>query len=323
MPLRLVRTAELEPAAPFHFDATVYKPDHFPSADNESRPGVRWQTMRWEDELFGLKLENVGTVDEPQIRLSVWAGAEPAGELLDRLIAEVVYRYSLDLELAAFYRRARRDPRLEPVIERWRGMRPLNYSSLYEYLVIAIVLQNATARRSVQMLQALFERYGTLLSFDGKRLYAYWPPQCLARAPEDELRGLKVGYRARSLRRVSAAFASGAVDELALRQAPLEEQRRALLGLYGVGPASAGYILSDVFHQLDELSHISPWEQKIYSKLFFDTDPEHPVPVERLLQLFEERFAGFRGLAVHYLWEDLFWQRREGGAAWLEPLIRL
>ena len=39
------------------------------------------------------------------------------------------------------------------------------------------------------------------------------------------------------------------------------------MALYGVGPASVWYILSDVFHHLDELNHISPWEQKIYSKV--------------------------------------------------------
>jgi hypothetical protein len=38
-------------------------------------------------------------------------------------------------------------------------------------------------------------------------------------------------------------------------------------------------------HHLDEFEHISPWEQKIYAKLFFDTDPERPVPwLERMLR---------------------------------------
>jgi 3-methyladenine DNA glycosylase/8-oxoguanine DNA glycosylase len=46
-------------------------------------------------------------------------------------------------------------------------MRPAHAGSLYECLVIAIVLQNATVRRTVQMMQALLERYGTLLSYDG------------------------------------------------------------------------------------------------------------------------------------------------------------
>jgi len=52
-------------------------------------------------------------------------------------------------------------------------MRPMHLGSLHEYIVIAIVLQNATVRRSVQMLQALFERYGTQLQFDDRVLYGF------------------------------------------------------------------------------------------------------------------------------------------------------
>jgi 3-methyladenine DNA glycosylase/8-oxoguanine DNA glycosylase len=201
-------------------------------------------------------------------------------------------------------------------------MRPMHLGSLYEYLVIAIVLQNATVRRSVQMLQGLFERYGSPLRFDGKELYGFWEADTLAGATETELRALKVGYRARSLLRVSEAVARGDIDERALRGAPVEEQRRALLSLYGVGPASVGYILVDVFHAFDELVHISPWEQKIYSRLLFGSPVDEPVPVATLLDRLAD-WSPWRALAIHYVWEDLFWRHETAGVEWLAPLIRL
>lgn len=140
---------------------------------------------------------------------------------------------------------------------------------------------------------------------------------------EEELRALKVGYRAKTIKRVTEAFAKGEIDEFALRKKSKEVQRKVLLDLYGIGPASVGYILSDVFHHLDELEYISPWEQKIYSKLFFDTPPEQPVSVEILLGFFKEHFGEYRMLAVHYVWEDLFWRRKQEDSGWLEKLIRL
>jgi hypothetical protein len=91
----------------------------------------------------------------------------------------------------------------------------------------------------------------------------------------------------------------------------------------GIGPASVGYILFDVFHRWDDFRHISPWEQKIYSKMFFDRSPEDPVPVSDLLALFEQRFSPWRMLAVHYLWEDMWWRRVHEPVEWLEQLIRL
>ena len=198
----------------------------------------------------------------------------------------------------------------------------MHMGSLYEYLVIAIVLQNATVRRSVQMLQALFEGYGTLLRFDRRELYGFWEPATLAGTTEQELRALKVGYRARRLLEVSAAIAGGQVDQGALREATVDEQREALLSIYGVGPASVGYILVDVFHAFDELSHISPWEQGIYSRLLLGSPVDDPAPVPVLLERIA-RWSPWRALAVHYLWEDLFWRHRADPIDWLAPLIRL
>lgn len=321
--LNYKQVVELIPCPPLDFDASMFKPDHFPSPDNTWVPGIRWQTMRWEGAALGLKLENRGTTRDPRIRLSVWSAEKLDRVFLNRLRDEITYRYNVQLDLTGFNRRFRGDPQLGPIIRKWQGLRPCCYSSLYEYLIIAIVLQNCTVRRSANMMRALLDRYGELLAYDGKELYCFWEPEQIAGVTEQELRDLKVGYRAKSIRRVTGAFVDREIDEQELRRKPLEEQRAALLGLYGIGPASVGYILFDVFHHLDELDHISPWEQKIYSKLFFNRDPEKPVPVDRLLRLFERRFGGYRLLAVHYIWEDLFWKRQHASVDWLEKLIRL
>jgi 3-methyladenine DNA glycosylase/8-oxoguanine DNA glycosylase len=315
-------TLILHPLPPFHFDSSLHNPDHFPSTDNLWQPGIRWQTMLWQGVALGLKFENIGSLDQPEVHLGVWSAQALSREFLASLQAEIDFRYNFSLDLTDFYRRFNAHPQLGPVIRRWRGMRPLNACSLYEYLIISIVLQNATVRRSVNMLQALYDAYGSQLAYDGQVMSCFWLPQALDQVSEEELRRLKVGYRAKSILRVTEAFTHGGMDEFALRQQPLETLRQALLGLYGIGPASVGYLLSGVFHQWDDFNHISPWEQKIYSKLFFDRDPEDPVPVAQLLELFAG-FAPWRGMAVHYLWEDLWWRRLNEPVEWLEKLIRL
>jgi 3-methyladenine DNA glycosylase/8-oxoguanine DNA glycosylase len=316
--LRRRATIELEPSQPFAFDSTFHKPDHFPSQDAAWEPGVRWQAMRFQGRLLGLRIEEAAS----QVRVGVWADAAVPETFLAALAEELAWRANLRLDLADFERRARRDRELAPVVSRWRGMRPMHMGSLYEYLVIAIVLQNATVRRSVQMLQALFERYGTLVRFDRRELYGFWEPATLAGTAEQELRALKVGYRARRLLEVSAAVSGGQVDQAALREATVDDQRAALLSLYGVGPASVGYILVDVFHAFDELSHVSPWEQGIYSRLLLGLPVDDPAPVPVLLE-HVARWSPWRALAVHYLWEDLFWRHRTEPIDWLAPLIRV
>jgi len=316
------RDLELAPTSPFHFDATMHKPDHFPSPDNAWAPGVRWQTMRWRGEPLGLRVADGGTRAHPRVLVRVWSRGRLPGEFMEGLAGELAWRWNLELDLRGFNARFASDPQIGPVLRRWRGMRPASWSSLYEYLVIAIVLQNAVVHRSIQMMRALLERYGTLLRYGGRELYGFWDPADLDGVAEEELRALKVGYRARSIVRVTEAFARGGLDEIALRGRPEAEQREALLGLYGIGPASAGYILSDVFHRLGPLTHIPPWEQRIYSMLFLGRDPGRPVPADRLLRILNRRFGEHATLAVHYAWEDLFWRWRRGKAAWLDPLIR-
>jgi hypothetical protein len=45
--------------------------------------------------------------------------------------------------------------------------------------------------------------------------------------------------------------------------------------------------------------------------------------MQDLIDFFERNFHGYKMLAVHYIWEDLFWKRKYEQIPWLEKLIRL
>src|SRR3972149_4464580 len=322
MKLIKVATIEITLTSPFNFDATFHKPDHFTSGDNYWEPGTRWQTWLYGGKPYGLKFVNIGTREKPKIKIDIWTDRKPKQETIDSLIKEIRFRYNLDLDLTDFYKSFKNDKVLAPIIKKWHGMRPGHPSSLYEYLIIGIVLQNATVKRSVQMFRALLENYGTKLEYDGKRLWCFWKEGGLSKTTEPELRDLKVGYRAKSIKKTDDYFAQGAINEMDLRKKDRETQMTELLKLYGVGPATVWYLLFDVFHHWDFFNHVSPWAQKIYSKVFFDQDPEKPVPVKKLLKHFA-KFGAYKQLAVHYIWEDLWWKRKNEHIPWLEKLIKV
>lgn len=323
MKLKHQEVLEIIPTFPFNFNLTFYKPDHFPSRDCFWEPGKRWQTMLWRGEKLGLICRDFSKKGNPKIRVEVFSTKRLSSEFYESLKTEIIWRFNLDLDLRDFYKKAEKDSILAPIIRKFSGLRPMHAGSLYEYLIIGVVLQNATVKRSVSMLQALFEKYGTLLEYENQKLWCFWEPRILASIREEELRSLKVGYRAKSLIKVSQPFATGAIDELKLRKKDKEEQGETLLSLYGVGPATLGYIMVDVFHHWDYINHISPWEQKIYTKIFFNKDwKKGLVPVEEMLKFFE-RWGKWKALAVHYVWEDIWWKRKSEHLPWLEELIRL
>lgn len=319
--LNYKQVIEITPTSPFVFDPTFHKPGHFTSGDNYWEPGIRWQTWAWEEQCLGLKFENKGTVDDPKIAVHIYSPKPLSQGLIGSLIAEVRYRYNLDLDLNDFYQKFKNDQMLGPVIKKLQGMRPGHPSSLYEYLIIGIVLQNATVRRSIQMFKALLENYGTELEFDGKKLWCFWEPGRLKNVSEENLRTLKVGYRAKSIKVIDNQFHDGLLDEMELRKKDRETQMKELLKIYGIGPATVWYLLFDVFHHWDFFNHVSPWEQKIYSKLFFNKDPENPVAEKKILKHFE-KFGEYKQLVVHYVWEDLWWRRKNEHIPWFEKEIR-
>lgn len=322
MKLKEIAAITIIPSKPFDFDSTFHKPAHFPSGDNHWESGIRWQTWFWKGKQLGLKFENKGTRNVPKIKTTIYYNKPLGKEFLTSLLEEVRYRYCLNLDLTDYYAKFKDDKVLGPIIKKWKGLRPGQQNSLYEYLIVGIVLQNTVVKRSIQMLQALFENYGKLLEYDGKRLYCSWKPGGLKRVTENQLRELKVGYRAKTIKRIDDQFAKGLIDEIELREKNLNTQKEELLKLYGVGPATVWYLLFDVFHNWNFFDHISPWEQKIYSKVFFNKDTENPVPVKKLLKHFE-KYKPYQQLAIHYIWDDLWWKRKNKNIPWLEKQIRV
>jgi len=309
----------LEPKAPYNFDANFHKPSHFPSSDNIWEKGKYWITMVWKDKKLGLKFENFGMVNQPKIKVNIYSQKRLSENFIKELIPEIRWRFNFDQDISEFCKKFKNDRILGPVIKKWKGMKPIAANSLYETLIIYLVLQNATVRRSVQMLENLFNKFGKKVNFDNKILSTFWEPKEMVKANEQELRELKVGYRAKFFLKITKQFVNKEIDEFILRKMPKEKIKKEMLKLYGIGPASVEYLLFEDFYFLDALETIPPWEQKIMSRLIFN---KKLIPVEKILKFFE-RFKPYQKLAFHYLWEDLFWKRKHQHIDWLEKEIRL
>ena len=312
---------DIKPSAPFHFDGTFHKPSHFPAPLDAWEPGKFWTAMRVGQSVYGIRITNAGTQSLPKIRVDVFHPRKPAASELGAIRTEISWRFDLEADLAEFNRAARSDRRFAPIFRRWRGSRAGDRLSLYELMIVSIVLQNATVRRTVQMMNALLDAFGTPINFDSHTLFAVWRPLDMRDVTEDELRALKVGYRARFIKRLSDDFANGTVDEAAIRSMDLESARRELMKLYGVGPETAQILLYPACHRYGPMHHIAPWQQKIYSRIFYG---RRLVPAAKILTDLNRRYGNWATMAVSYVWEDLFWRRKRGEQIeWLEREIRL
>lgn len=308
------------PSSPFHFDGTFHKPSHFPGTLDSWETGTYWQSIRVGKRLFGLKIKDKGETQKPRIKVFVFYDKDISKNELEKIRQEIIWRFDLNADLKEFNKLAKSDKRFYPIFKKWLGMRNSSAHNLYELLIIAVLLQNATVRRTVQMTNVLLDSYGTKLKFGGKEIFAIWLPEKLNNVSEQNLRNLKIGYRAKFINRLSHDFAEGKIDEPKLRTLNQESARKELMELYGVGPETARILLFEVCHQYNTFDHIAPWQQKIYSRLFYK---KQLVPANKIRDDIKKQYGEYSMLAVHYIWEDIFWRRKNEKIDWLEKEIRL
>ncbi|MBU4124160.1 MAG: hypothetical protein KKI14_01700 [Nanoarchaeota archaeon] len=319
--LNMKKSLVIEPKPPYNFDATIFKPSHYPDPLSKYEAGKYWFPMRFKNKVYGIKMESLGTINKPKIKISISYKSNLSKNEMKEIIDELDYRLEFNRDISEFFRRFKNDKVLSPFIAKWYGMHGSCTHDLYGLLMVGIFLQNATVRRTVQMTEAMLKKYGTKVIFDGKEVYEFWKPEKIIKVSETDLRALKVGYRAKLFIKLSETFVKEYIDEFELRKMSVENAKKKLIKLYGVGPETARILLHEALHHYDIFEHVSPWQQKIYSKLLFG---KKLVPVEKIIGYVNSHWGEWSVLATNYIWEDIFWRRKHGeNIPWLEKEIRL
>ncbi len=314
MKLNQVYSATIYPNAPYNFDYSVHNPSHYPTALVKYEEGSIWFSFRFNNKLLGIKLTNQGTVPKPKIELEAYYSEELDKTYKEELLKELGYRFQFGSDYSDFYKKFESDKLVGEVLKKFKGMHSFCIEGLYEYLMIAILLQNANIKRTVQMTNTMLEKYGDAIEFDGTKLYSIWKPERILKAAEEELRALKVGYRAKSFLRATQDYLE--IDEFAMRKLNNADLRKELMKIYGVGPASVDYIMSGVFHR-EVLNTIPPWEAKIYSRLL----GLKTVDPKEIMDFLDKRYGADKAAVIGHLFMDVSWKHKYDRVDWMEKLV--
>jgi 3-methyladenine DNA glycosylase/8-oxoguanine DNA glycosylase len=314
MKLKLVHTTVIYPTTPYNFNYSVHNPTHYPDKLNKWEPGRLWFSFRFKGKLIGIKFENQGTVLKPKIKAKFYYKTKLNEEYINLLLKELDYRFEFKEGYSKFYEKFERDRLVGKILKKFKGMKNFCREGLYEYLMIAILLQNTNVKRTVQMTNAMLKDYGEKIEFDGIKLYSIWKPERIIKVPEEELRALKVGYRAKSFLRATEDCIK--INEFSMRNLNDIDLRKELLKIYGVGPASVDYIMTGVYHR-DVLDTIMPWEAKIYSKLLGlkTTNPNE------IMTFLDRLYGEYKSKIIGHLFMDVSWKHKYEKLDWMEKLL--
>lgn len=304
--LKRVFAFEARPKLPFNFEAT-YKPSHFETPLEKYEEGTYWFTMRFLGKVFGIKMWSEGTISKPRVKAVIYAKEGIGKEEKISLVEELSYRLGFYEDINEFIGLAEKQAIMKEPLKRLKGMRVTALESLYELLIIAIVLQNANVARTRAMMKNLLERFGKKVVFDSKELYAFFAPKDIVKAGKKKLDACRLGYRDKFVLAVSKSFLKKEIDELKLRKLPKEQAKRELMKLTGIGEYSAGIFLFEALKHYDELV-LDVWNTPIFAKQLFGRESQNK---EKVLKEMEKRFGRWKGLAGLYIIENLYWKERE------------
>ena len=240
---------------------------------------VRTSNRAWLGGPYGLEIRSAPPVD---------------GECLEHLMRTY---FRLDDDIEAIYREITRDPRVELMVSRYRGLRLLSVEP-WECLISFICSANSNMSRIHANMEAMAESFGEPVTLDGRVVHTFPTPQRLAAAGELALRSLGLGFRAPYVARAASAVADGELDLEGLRLLPYQEAKLRLVELPGIGSKIADCVL---LHSLDKMEAfpIDVWVRRALREWYFDG--EKPPSDRLMLEWATEYFGPYAGYAELYL----------------------
>ncbi len=286
---------------PFDFELTVKKPAgwHWSTPFEVFEDETMSTALRLSDfRLVGLRLKSVGGAVTVEAFSSYKMDAAGKNELFER----VKLGLGVGDDLTGFYSLANKDALTGQLKMDLYGMRLGFLGDVFERALLAICLQMAPMKRSIQMMNCLIRRYGEAVRLDDDREILYWPsPMKIAETPTSDLREkCNIGYRAKPIKKVAETITKGFPNILKLKNLTEVQAFKQLKSLYGVGDYSAQIISPHSGFPLDV------WSARIFHEIIFGVTPKEPRRVIRKVE--EEarrRWGEYRWHIFVYALNDL------------------
>ena len=196
-------------------------------------------------------VRQLGSTNRPVLQVTVRGSRlapairSPAKALLERM-------FGLPVDLTPFRSVAARDPRLRPLAERFQGLKPPRFPTVFEAICNGIACQQFTLTVGIEMLNRLARACAPAMRIGNVVHYAFPRPQDLVRMRVATLRHLGFSrQKAHALLSLSRALVAGALDLDAIKAMDNGAARERLLELDGVGRWTAEYALLRGLGRLD------------------------------------------------------------------------
>lgn len=189
--------------------------------------------------------------------------------------------FDLDRDYAAICAKLKEDELVRETIDEYYGIRILNQEP-WEALVSFVISQQNNIKRIKGIIKRLCDTYGEKIC-DG--WHAFPTSKTLSKLSVEDFEAIGLGYRAKYVKKLADDVESGVIDLAAIKAMNLDDAKKTLLSIYGVGEKVANCALLFGF-QFIRCFPVDVWMKRVL-QYYPDGLPEC--------------FSGYEGIAQQYL----------------------
>lgn len=233
----------LRPIPPFRLDLTAWA-----LRRRERNIVDRWdgsnyrRAMVIDDSCVEVAVTQIGSCEQP--RLAVTVSGDLRSKTRSTVTQLLVRMLGLHTNLQPFYAVAANDRRLAPLMERFRGLKPPRFPSIFEALVNAIACQQLSLTVGIELLNRIATKCGPSISIEGIEQHAFPRAEDVLQLRAPTFRRLGFSYsKAHFFLALSREIVGGDFNAAQIEALGNESAVEELQKLRGVGRWTAEYVL--------------------------------------------------------------------------------
>jgi DNA-3-methyladenine glycosylase II len=210
--------------------------------------------------------------------------------------------FELNTDLQPFYDQMKGDPLMEPLCKRFHGLRLIGIPDLFEALCWCVIGQQINLHFAYQLKKRLVQAKGKRLRINGTDYFTFPDAEVIAEMTPGNFSKWQFSLsKAKYIVGIARAVVQNQITKSMLMDIPKEEAMKTLIGLKGVGPWSAEYVMMKCCRNqsafpIDDVG----LHNAVKIQRGLDRKPTKP----ELLKL-QQQWNPWQAYATFYLWHSL------------------
>lgn len=292
-------TFNIKAKAPFNFDLSCRIFSNGDKSIKKYANNRLWQAITINQKTMLLYIESVGSVDDPELKVSVESDEELSPDILNLVPATVHKIFNLGLDLHPFYEDTKSDSVLSHITGRLYGLKNPSTPTLFEALVDSIIEQQISLKAAHKMENRLIKEFGGTVHLYGQDYYSYPSPEDLASLDLEKLRNCGLSHqKVEYIRDLALNIINKDVNLQSLQKMDTtSEMIEELTQIRGIGVWTAEMALLRGLSRLDAIPADDISLQRIIGNFYSANEKISSEAVREI----GSSWGKWKGLAAYYL----------------------